>query len=337
MRKDNTLRFFLYKEQPEFLFSEEETPLEEDTAVLSKRNLPVEVINAIYLFNETRLNTKLLNFLAQKKILLHTFNYYGHHTGTFFPHAEQLSGDLVIAQGKAFSDDKRRLAICRAIVDAKLHNQLSVLQYYQRKKMDTRYAVDTIKELKQSLAEVESPEQIMGLEGFGNRIYYGMWHLWLFAAGDSFSRVYHPPDNPVNAMLSFLNSLLYTAMVGEMYRTALYPGISYLHSPQTRRFSLVLDLVEPFKPLMVDRLLFRLFGQKEISSKDFKEHSNGVLLTDNARKIVLKAWDNQLKTTVKYPALKRSVSYRQLLRLDCYKLIKHLLEEKHFQPYKITW
>jgi CRISPR-associated protein Cas1 len=131
--------------------------------------------------------------------------------------------------------------------------------------------------------------------------------------------------------------LLYTALLSELYRTALYPGISYLHSPQTRRFSLALDLVEPFKPLMVDRLIFRLFGQKEIGSNDFRSDCNGILLKDSSRKKIISLWDEQLRKTVKNAELNRSVSYRQLLRRDCYKFIKFLLEGKEFKPYRIQY
>ena len=96
-------------------------------------------------------------------------------------------------------------------------------------------------------------------------------------------------------------------------------------------------MTEPFKPLIVDRMIFRLFDRKEISDKDFRPHTNGIILTDDARRRILAAWDEQLRTTVDYPPLKRSVSYRRLMRLDCYKLIKFLLEDQTFQPYRISY
>ncbi len=336
-RKDNTLQFVIFKSDRVQFTSDEETPLDEDEACVTKRNLPVEVVDAIYLFNEVRLNTKLLNFLAQKRIPVHIFNYWGHHTGTFMPHATQYSGDLAIAQSLAFKDIKRRMAICRAITDSKLHNQLSVLQYYGRRKKGLDDIIQAVKEIKAAAANAETPEKLMGFEGLAGRKYYSAWHVWLNAIEKDFTRKYRPPDNPVNALISFLNSLLYTACVSELYRTALYPGISYIHAPQSRRFSLALDIVEPFKPLMVDRLIFRLFGQGEITDKDFQMHGNGVLLTDDSRQKILKTWDAQLRKTVSYPTLKRSVSYRQLLRLDCYKLIKHLLEKHEYKPYRISY
>jgi CRISPR-associated protein Cas1 len=336
-RKDNTLEFQVFNVPEELQRPEEETPLDEDNAIIKKHALPIETIDAVYVFNETRINTKLLNFFSSQKIPVHFFNYYGYYSGAFLPNAEQLSGNLVIAQGTAFKDTEKRLGICKAITEAKIHNILSVMNYYKRKKKVSEQNFDKIIQLKDSLKDMNSPEQVMGIEGLTHKLYYESWQCWLGSFADNFKRKYHPPDTPLNAMISFLNSLLYTACVSEIYRTALYPGISYIHAPQSRRFSLALDLVEPFKPIMVDRLIFQLITRKEISDKDFKAHSNGIMLNEEARKKVLQAWDKQLRVTVKHVGLKRSVSYRQLIRLDCYKLIKHLLEDKPFKPYRMKY
>lgn len=336
-RKDNTLFFEIFNIEDENLLAlEEETPIDEDNVIVKKHALPVESIDAVYVFSETRINSKLLNFLAQMKIPVHFFNYYGYHSGTFMPNAEQLSGDLVVRQGLAFSDNASRTEICRALIDAKAHNILSILQYYKRRISGTEEAISKIEELKSASAVAGSPDEIMGYEGMINRIYYNSWRIWMKQA-EEFTRNYNPPATPLNAIISFINSLLYTACVSEIYRTALYPGISYLHTPQTKRFSLALDLVEPFKPIMVDRLIFRLFDRKEITDKDFRGHSNGIILEDDARKKILREWDALIRTTVQIPQLKRSVSYRQLIRLDCYKLVKHLLEKKEFKPYKVQY
>jgi CRISPR-associated protein Cas1 len=104
----------------------------------------------------------------------------------------------------------------------------------------------------------------------------------------AFLRDYDPPSNPINALLSFLNALLYTTVVTEIYRTGLYPGISYLHSPQERRISLALDLSEVTTPVIVDRMLARLFNTKSICDTDFIKDSNGVLLKADSRKRVIK-------------------------------------------------
>lgn len=336
-RKDNTLFYEILnipEECPDF---DAETDDFEELDPEKKHSFPIETVDAIYVFTETTLNSKLIAFLGQKKIPVHFFNYYGNHCNTLLPHAEQLSGDLVIRQAEAFVNMEKRLRFCRALLDAVFHNILSIIQYYQRRKGGLDSEIEKIKALASSLSKCLSPDEMMGIEGNVRNIYYSCWHKWMGDIAVKFKRVYHPPDNPLNALISFLNSLLYTGCVSEMYRTALYPGISYLHAPQSRRFSLALDMVEPFKPLMVDRLIFRLFDRKEIGDDDFRQHTNGILMTDEARKRIVTAWDEELRSTVDYPELNRSVSYRKLLRLDCYKLIKFLLEDQDFKPYRIQY
>ena len=336
-RKDNTLSFELLNIPEEDLLADEETPEIGYMNPHKKHALPIESIDTIYVFSEMTFNSKLVNFLGQKKVPIHFFNYYGNHSNTLLPHAEQLSGDLVIKQSEAFLNSSKRLAFCQALLEATFHNILSILHYYQRKGKGLDEEIAKMERYKKSLAECNTPMECMGLEGNVRRVYYSCWHKWLGKDALKFKRQYNPPDNPLNALISFLNSLLYTTCVSEMYRTALYPGISYLHTPQTRRFSLALDMVEPFKPLLVDRLIFRLLNKKEISSKDFRPHTNGMLMTDDARKKVLAAWDEELRKTIHLASLKRSVSYRRLIRLDCYKLIKFLLEDQEFKPYRISY
>ena len=316
---------------------EETRPVPDDKAEVvrcEKINLPVETIESICVFGEVDLNTKLLCFLSQKHIPLHVFNYYGTLSGSWLPRAEHLSGDLVIRQGESYRDETGRLSIARALLEATMHNLQVNLRRHAGGSKKVTAAKDAVVDLKRQISEADSVESLMGLEGAARRQYYGCWNEWLPEVGTKFTRRYHPPDNPVNALLSFLNSLLYAAMVNELHRTALYPGISYLHAPQSRRFSLALDLVEPFKPVLVDRLLFQLWDRKELGARDFHAHSNGVLLKDDARKKVVTKWDELLRRTVSHSRLKRHVSYRQLLRMDCYKLIKHLIEEAPYRPYR---
>lgn len=336
-RVDNTLSFEILNLPEEEVFSESESEILDSKEVDLKHALPIESIDSVYVFGEITLNSKLVQFLGQKKIPVHFFNYYGNHCNTLLPHAEQLSGDLVIRQAEAYNNSNQRLDICRALLEAAFHNIRSILQYYQRRKHTLDIPIEKIKAYQIRLFQENDIDVLMAIEGNVRNLYYKCWESWLGPIAEKFKRVYHPPDNPLNALISFLNSLLYTSCVSELYRTALYPGISYLHTPQTRRFSLALDLVEPFKPLMVDRLIFRLLGNHLIGDQDFREYSNGFLLTDSARKKVLAEWDLVLRETVRHEKLKRSVSYRQLIRLDCYKLINTLLDQTPFTPYRIDY
>lgn len=131
--------------------------------------------------------------------------------------------------------------------------------------------------------------------------------------------------------------LCYTLCLSQIYHTQLNPTISFLHEPGYRRYSLALDLAEIFKPLLVDRLIFRLLNKKEIQAKDFDHQLNSCVLKESGRKIFVKAWEEKITETFKHPVLKRNVSYKHLIKLECYKLSKHILGIEEYKPFKSRW
>ena len=141
----------------------------------------------------------------------------------------------------------------------------------------------------------------------------------------------------INSLISFINSLFYTTTVSEIYHTQLSPLISYLHEPGERRFSLSLDVSEVFKPLIVDRLIFSLLNKNQIKEDDFEKELNYLYLKDKAKRLILEEYDNRLKKTIRHKVLNKDVSYRYLIRLELYKLVKHLLGEKDYEGFKIWW
>ena len=110
-----------------------------------------------------------------------------------------------------------------------------------------------------------------------------------------------------------------------------------MHEPGTRRYSLALDLAEIFKPLLVDRVIFKVLNKKEIQEKDFDIKLNKVLLKEKAKKIFIQSFEDRLSKTIKHRTLDRNVSYKHLIKLECYKLQKHILEIEPYQPFKIYW
>ena len=126
-------------------------------------------------------------------------------------------------------------------------------------------------------------------------------------------------------------------MLGEIYNTQLNPTISYLHEPAERRFSLSLDLSEIFKPLIVDRLIFYMVNKRILRKKYFREELNACSLSEEGKRIFLKAYQERLEKTIKHRKLRRNVSYLRLIRLEAYKLVKHLLEVEKYEPFVIWW
>lgn len=356
-RKDNTICFEPFKVQQtieledhnrrienlteeEFLidFDDDERDLQEqDTNKIKLKYIPIESIDSIYCFGEHRFNSKFFNFLSQNQIPLHLFNYYGFYSGTFYPRETLVSGKLLIAQVEFFLDTKKRLNIAKEIIRGSLYNILKNLQYYNNRNKDLSYFIDYITKATEKVEMVNSIEELMGLEGTARKTYYESWNLIIDKPVNFERREKQPPTNPINALISFGNSLLYTTVLSEIYRNQLNPTISYLHTPGERRFSLSLDIAEIFKPLIIDRLIFTLFNKNMIKNEDFEIQLNSCLLKESGRKIFLNEYDQKLATTIKHRKLNRSVSYQTLIRYECYKLIKHLLDSEEYQSFKIWW
>lgn len=325
-----------------FLFSSGELRRKDNVVRLTAedgrfKDLKIETTRDIYLFGEVNTNTKCLNYLSEKKIPVHLFNYYGYYTGTFYPREQHVSGNLLIQQVTHYSENQKRLLIAQKIIEAACHNILRNLRYYQQRGKDLESYISEIKHLQRQIGRTKAVDELMGIEGNIRKIYYSSWPIIINQKIEFEKRVKRPPDNMINALISYANTFMYTVCLSELYVTQLNPTISYLHSASERRFSLSLDIAEVFKPLLVDRLIFSLLNKNMITEKDFDKESNFCYMKPAGQQKFLKAFHERLEETVKHRTLGRNVSYRRLIRLEGYKVIKHLMDEKEYEGFKIWW
>ena len=196
--------------------------------------------------------------------------------------------------------------------------------------------MELMSKLAAQIPMTQTTEDLMGVEGQIRQCYYEAFNLIIndFEMGN---RTKQPPGNEVNALISFGNMVCYTICLRAIHQTQLNPTISYLHTPGERRYSLALDISEIFKPIIVDRVIFKVLNRKEIQEKHFDRKLNRCLLNTTGKKIFVKALEDRLSETFKHRSLNRSVSYRHLVKLECYKLAKHLLEIEEYKPFKMYW
>jgi CRISPR-associated protein Cas1 len=316
-QKDNTLRFTTFDNQT--------------------KDLPIENIKEIYIMNEMQVTTKLLNLFSKYGIIVHFFNYYQFYIGSFYPKESKLAGQLLVRQVLTYSDYTNRLSITKEFIKAASYNIYRNLRYYNGRGKNVAEYMANIEELRKSIDAASTIEMLMGVEGNIRREYYAAWNTIIDQNVDFEKRVYHPADNMINSLISYVNSIIYTKTLAEIYKTQLNPTISFLHQPGTRRFSLALDVSEVFKPLIADRLIFSLLNKNQITKKSFVEGLNGLQLTEKASKTIMQELDNRLQTTIFHKELNKNVSYQFLIRLELYKLIKHILGEKEYKGFEIWW
>ena len=300
--------------------------------------IPIEDIDALYFYGELDLNTRLLNFLSQKHIAFHVFNYYGYYSGSYYPREYLNSGSLLVKQVQHYEKPSKRMVIAHEFVESAVFNMLRILRYHTNRGKDCNRQIEAIETNLTESRAAKNTNELMGYEGIIRDTYYTAFNTILTLKTPFQKRVRRPPDNPINALISFGNAMIYSACLTEIYRTQLNPTISFLHEPGDRRFSLSLDIAEIFKPLIVDRIIFRLFNRRQLDeSKHFETNVDGCYLNENGRKLFIAEFDEQLKQTISHRRLKRHVSYQRLIRLECYKLIKHLVDMEPYQALRPWW
>ncbi len=308
----------------------DENTVEFENSIGDKKSFPINDIYSIHLFGEIDLNTKFIVFMNKNGIPLHFYNYYGYYSGSFYPREKLLSGFLIVKQVKYYLDLEKRVEIAKEFVSTAIHNILSNLEHYRKNGKDVSSFIDLIQQESKGIDEIKLNSELMGIEGRSRNLYYSSFKKFLRAGFELEKRVKNPPDNKINCLLSFGNSLMYATTLTEIYHTQLSPTISYLHEPGERRYSLALDISEVFKPLIVDRVIFNLINNRIINDEHFVKELNSCYLNEQGRRIFLAEYQKKIETTIRNLKLKRNISYQRLIRIECFKLIKHILGEKTY-------
>ncbi|MDX2245607.1 MAG: type I-B CRISPR-associated endonuclease Cas1b [Bacteroidia bacterium] len=321
-RKDNTLQF---------------VAVDAEGREAPAKYLPVEGIEALYIFGSIDTNSALYNFLGKQHIPVHFFDYYEHYTGSFQPKEYLLAGKMQIEQTRAYLQTKRRLHIARGFVEGASFNILKNMRYYHNRGKPMEELIGTIEGYREKIGQVEDIAELMGVEGNCRQVYYEAWEK-IVEHFPMNGRQKQPPSNEVNALISFGNMMCYSLALDMIYHTQMNPTISFLHEPGVRRFSLALDVAEVFKPILVDRTIFKLLNGRELKEKDFEQKMGGCFLKESGKKTFIQAYEERLTETIKHRTLEKKVSYKRLVLLECYKLVKYILKmEEEYKPFKIWW
>ncbi len=282
------------------------------------QSLPMGGLHQVILLGQgVSASTPLLYYLTRNGVDV----VYQSQGGQF---AFRLAGPLAkhsalrVYQVQAMTDPQRAVALARAVVIGKLHNQAATLaRYGERAGERGRWAIQTLREQATRAATAATVESLRGYEGSGAAAYFAAWPALFDAALWRFrGRVYHPPTDPVNAMLSFGYALLLNDIVAAVYRIGLDPAIGFFHVVDYGRPSLALDLEEEFRPVLVDALALSLVRQSLLQPGDFRPREEGgpaVALTDDARRFLIARYEERLAVKVRHPGADQQLTYRQCI------------------------
>lgn len=218
-----------------------------------KKQIPIHAISEINCFGKVSLKSGASSFLMKEGIVVNFFNKYGFYEGSLYPKIKLNSGLVVVNQSAHYLDPRKRQYLAKEFVEGIKHNVLKTMKYYSKKG----------KNLDEYILNIENENiqgdinQIMSSEGRIWNNFYQSFNIILRKFPFK-KREIRPPTDEINSLLSFGNSLLYTTVLSELYQTYLHPSVSFLHEPSERRFSLSLDIADIFKPIIVDRTIFKL-------------------------------------------------------------------------------
>jgi len=244
---------------------------------------------------------------------------------------------MTLRQAEHYLNQKARMNLASKFVSGAIENILRNLKYYKTRGVKLETHINRIQELLLNLRETEEVDSLMALEGQAREYYTAFNQIIKNPEYRYAKRTRRPPQSRLDSLISLGNSLLYTTVLSEIYKTHLDPRIGFLHSTNFRGFTLNLDVAEVFKPAIVDRVIFTLINRSMLNTSDFMKELDGVFLNEKGKKTFVEEYEKKLQTTKVHEALEGKASYRRLIRMELYKIEKHLIGEKTYTPYTADW
>ncbi len=318
---------YLHKERETIVIKQEKNKLGQ---------FPALTVSNILCFGQVSVSPFLMGYCGEKNIGLSFYTEYG----KFLARVQgKETGNVLLrrTQYRWADDELKSISIARLMVAAKIANGRSVLMREVRNHGSNELIEAVVKHLAASLRRVRHAStipEILGIEGDAASSYFGVFNELLKGNGFKFGgRVRRPATDPVNALLSFAYTLITHECASALQGVGLDPYVGFLHKDRPGRVSLAVDLLEEFRAPWADRFVLTLINRMQVKLNDFvTEASGAVRLTDDARKVVLTAWQERKQVEILHPYLDEKVSIGLLPHCQAMLLARHLRGDTEYYP-----
>lgn len=303
--------------------------------------LPLHNLEGIVSFGYRGTSPALMGACAERNISL----CYLSPQGRFLARVTgRIKGNVVLRgqQYQSFLDNEKSLDVAKNCIIGKIHNARWVLERATRDhsmQVDVNRLKAASENLKNSLTYVhgcQSKEQLRGFEGEAAQVYFGVFNELILQQKNDFifdGRTKRPPLDYVNALLSFVYTLLTNTITSALETVGLDPYVGCLHTERPGRVSLSLDLIEELRPVLADRFVISLINKKVVNKKGFEKRENGaVLMDDKTRKLVVAEWQNKKKEILTHPFLKEKIEWGMVPYVQAMLLARYLREDLDGYP-----
>jgi CRISPR-associated protein Cas1 len=299
-------------------------------------DVPLIKVEGLVVLGRATISPAALAEILERKIPLSFLTQTGKYLGKF---ESELSKNIFVrqAQWQAMGESEKAIHVVRGFVRGKLKNYRMMLYRSQRKHAELQLA-DAIARLDNAITPIEQTNNInslRGLEGAGSAADFGAFNQLIRTSGFCFeARRRRPPTDPVNALLSFGYSLLRHDVQSAINIVGFDPYLGYLHCQHYGRPGLALDLMEEFRPLVVDAVVLSAINLRRLTPADFTTEtlSNAVLLSPDGRREFLKLYEQKKQSEFKHPVLGRKCTYQKAFEIQARLLAKYLMGEIEKYP-----
>ena len=297
--------------------------------------IPIEATKILNIYSNIIINSNFFNLMNSKNIIVNLFDKHNRYIGKFIPSNTRKSCLLLLKQVEIYNDYNKRMNMAKDILSSEIYNLKSNLKYYNRRyNHDIKEKIKLIEKAEKEINLIKEHEKLLLCEARIKGIYYSCFNEILQNEKFKFiKRSKRPPQDPINALISFGNTLLYNYIAKEIYKTKLDIRIAYLHSSNNRYESLNLDLADIFKPIIVDKIIFKLINKKIINDRlHFENINGGGYLTGEGKNIVINEFYKKIKdiTTIG----NNKMSYEKIIRKEIYKLSNSIMNEEKYKAFK---
>lgn len=279
---------------------------------------PLHLLENIFCFSYSGASPALMGYCAEKKIGLTFMTPQGRFLARS---CGKSSGNVLLRKEQyRISDDMSRgIMYARNFVFGKVYNSKYVLSRMVRdhaERIDKevfRQAGETLSGALIKIREAKDPDILRGIEGNSSSLYFSLFDQMILRQKEEFyfnERTRRPPTDNVNALLSFLYTILSNECANALECVGLDAAVGFMHRDRPGRASLALDLVEEFRAVLADRLALTMINNQEIQTKHFETlDGGGTYLTTDGRKIVINAWQQKKKEKIKHPYLEETIEW----------------------------
>ncbi|MDV3000647.1 MAG: CRISPR-associated endonuclease Cas1 [Chroococcopsis gigantea SAG 12.99] len=299
-------------------------------------DVPLIKVDGIVILGRATVSPAVVTELLERHIPLSFLTGTGRYLGRLEP---EVTKNIFVrrSQWQAAGESPQAVHVVRGFIRGKLKNYRNSLLRRQRKYEDVelRSAIDRLASTIESLDKETSIDSLRGLEGAGSAFYFRSFPQLIRESGFTFTcRQRRPPTDPVNALLSFGYALLRHDIQSAVNIVGFDPYLGYLHCQRYGRPSLALDLMEEFRPLVVDAVVLGAINNSVITADHFTAEplSNAVSLTKEGLKEFLRLYEQKKQSDFKHPVLKSKCTYQESFEIQARLLAKYLMGETEQYP-----